>query len=238
LLYRYDIRDPSNPLSAERRQVFPDDVAVTAVAFLNGEQALVVGGSNGAIDVFMRTQPEGSATGDGFDLARAHVREPQSAPIIDISVAQRDESMVMTDTTGALWFRHSTSDQVLFRFERSGSAETGSQALIFPRSDWVLKVDDLGVINSWQVDSPHPEVTLGVLFGRIWYEGYAEPRFIWQSAADTDTFEPKYSLVPLVFGTLKTTFYAMLFALPISLMGAIYTSGFVCTAGCGRPSSR
>lgn len=227
LLYRYDIRDPNNPILAERRRVFPDDVAVTSVAFLNGEQALVVGGSNGAVDVFMVVQPESSQTGDGFELVRARVHEPQGAAIIDISVAQRAKSMVTTDATGAVWFRHSTSDQVLFRFERSGSADVGSQALIFPRSDGVLKVDDRGVINSWRVDSPHPEITLGVLFGRVWYEGYAEPRFIWQSTAGTDTFEAKFSLVPLVFGTMKATFYAMLFALPIALMGAIYTSEFV-----------
>jgi phosphate transport system permease protein len=39
--------------------------------------------------------------------------------------------------------------------------------------------------------------------------------------------EPKYSLVPLIFGTIKAAFYAMLFAVPIALMAAIYTSEFV-----------
>jgi phosphate transport system permease protein len=33
--------------------------------------------------------------------------------------------------------------------------------------------------------------------------------------------------VPLIFGTLKATFYALLFAVPIALLGAIYTSEFV-----------
>jgi phosphate transport system permease protein len=33
--------------------------------------------------------------------------------------------------------------------------------------------------------------------------------------------------VPLIFGTMKATFYAMLFAVPIALMAAIYTSEFV-----------
>jgi phosphate transport system permease protein len=40
-------------------------------------------------------------------------------------------------------------------------------------------------------------------------------------------FEPKYSLTPLVFGTLKAAFYAMLLAVPLAIMGAIYTAYFM-----------
>jgi phosphate transport system permease protein len=227
LLFRYDIRNPENPVLAETRRVFPDDIAVTALAFLNGEQSLVVGGSNGAVDVFFRIQPEGSTTGDGFELVRARIHEPQPAAIVDIGVAIRDKAMVTTDAAGGVWLRHSTSDQVLFQFERTGAAAIGSQALIYPRTNGVLKVDNAGSVDSWSVRFPHPEITWKVLFGQVWYEGYPEPGFTWQSTAGTDTFEPKYSLVPLIFGTMKATFYAMLFALPIALMGAIYTSEFV-----------
>ena len=42
-----------------------------------------------------------------------------------------------------------------------------------------------------------------------------------------DSFEPKLSLVPLIFGTLKATLYALLFAVPVALLAAIYTSEFV-----------
>jgi len=42
-----------------------------------------------------------------------------------------------------------------------------------------------------------PEATLGALFGQIWYEGYPEPDYTWQSTGGTDSFEPKLSLVPL-----------------------------------------
>ena len=227
-LFRYDIRNPDNPVLAEQRRVFPDaGIGVTALAFLNGEQALVVGGSDGSVDVFFRVQRPGADTRDGFELVRSRIHEPQAAAIVDIGVAIRDKSLVTTDAAGNVWMRHSTSDQVLFQFERSGTAAIDSQALIFPRTDGVLKVDDNGLVDAWTVRHPHPEITWNMLFGRVWYEGYAEPSFIWQSTAATDTFEPKYSLVPLIFGTLKATFYAMLFALPIALMGAIYTSEFV-----------
>jgi phosphate transport system permease protein len=226
-LFRYDVRNPDNPTMAEQRRVFPDGVGVSALAYLNGEQALVVGGTNGAVDVFMQVQRPDANTADGFVLVRARMHEPQPAEIVDISVAARDKSLVTTDALGNVWVRHSTSDQVLFEFERSGSTSNESQAMIFPRSDGVLKIDADGVVDAWTVRHPHPEITPQVLFGRVWYEGYGEPRHIWQSTAGTDTFEAKYSLVPLIFGTIKATVYAMLFALPIALMGAIYTSEFV-----------
>ena len=57
------------------------------------------------------------------------------------------------------------------------------------------------------------------------YEGYDEPVYAWQSTGGED-YEPKMSLVPLLFGTLKATFYAMLLAMPLSLAAAAYVSHF------------
>ena len=42
----------------------------------------------------------------------------------------------------------------------------------------------------------------------------------------SEDYEPKLSLVPLVFGTLKGTFYALLLAAPLALGGAAYVSHF------------
>jgi len=38
--------------------------------------------------------------------------------------------------------------------------------------------------------------------------------------------EPKYSLMPLILGTLKVTIIAMLFSIPVSLAAAVYTAEF------------
>ncbi len=65
------------------------------------------------------------------------------------------------------------------------------------------------------------------LFGKVWYEGYGQPEYVWQSTGATDEFEPKISLVPLIFGTLKGTVYALIFAIPLAVLGALYTSQFV-----------
>ncbi|NUQ52417.1 MAG: ABC transporter permease subunit [Phycisphaerales bacterium] len=73
----------------------------------------------------------------------------------------------------------------------------------------------------------HPEVSARSLFGKLWYEGTAEPSYVYQSSAGEDTSEIKYSLVPLVFGTIKATVFAMLFAVPLAVLAAIYTSEFM-----------
>ncbi|MCK6488272.1 MAG: ABC transporter permease subunit [Planctomycetes bacterium] len=77
------------------------------------------------------------------------------------------------------------------------------------------------------LDDPHPEAGWGAFFGRIWYEGAPGPDWTWQSSGANDDFEPKLSMVPLIWGTLKATFYALLFAMPIALLAAVYTAEFM-----------
>ena len=80
--------------------------------------------------------------------------------------------------------------------------------------DGALLVDAAGAVDYWSAYFPHPASTWRTIFGKVWYEGYPEPTYTWQSSSGTDVFEPKYSLIPLIFGTVKATVYAMLFAVP------------------------
>jgi len=49
-----------------------------------------------------------------------------------------------------------------------------------------------------------------------------EPKFSWQPNSDN----PRYSLLPLFIGTLKAAIIAMIFAVPLGVGGAIYSSQF------------
>jgi phosphate transport system permease protein len=49
-----------------------------------------------------------------------------------------------------------------------------------------------------------------------------DPSWVWQPTSD----QPKYSLMPLFIGTLKAALIAMLFAAPLGILAAIYTSEF------------
>ncbi|MGF1688132.1 ABC transporter permease subunit [Photobacterium japonica] len=98
--------------------------------------------------------------------------------------------------------------------------------VISPRANRLLAVSG----NGWQlfkVDNRHPEIGIASLWQKIWYEGYPEPAYVWQSTSASDEFEPKLSLVPIVFGTLKAALYALFFAIPMALAGAIYTAYFM-----------
>jgi len=74
------------------------------------------------------------------------------------------------------------------------------------------------------LDNPHPEISFRTLFLPVWYEGYAAPEYVWQTTGGSDAFEPKMSLWPLIFGTLKATLYALLISVPVALMAAVYVS--------------
>ena len=98
---------------------------------------------------------------------------------------------------------------------------------ITPKADGILTLDDSGTVAQWQLDNPHPEITWRTLFGKVWYEGYSQPDYVWQSTGGTDDFEAKFSLTPLIYGTLKGTFYALLIAVPLALLAAVYVSEFM-----------
>ncbi|MFT6207195.1 MAG: phosphate transport system permease protein, partial [Colwellia sp.] len=97
---------------------------------------------------------------------------------------------------------------------------------ISPRADGLVVIDE-NQLKIFSVENEHPEVTWSALWEEVWYEGYPEPEYIWQSTSGSDDFEGKFSLVPITFGTMKAAMYAMLFAVPIALSAAIYTAYFM-----------
>jgi phosphate transport system permease protein len=101
------------------------------------------------------------------------------------------------------------------------------QILIGSRYQSLYGITAGGRLEAFALHDPHPEAGFKAFFSRVWYEGHDRPRFIWQSTGGTDAFEPKLSLVPLIIGSFKGTLYAMLFAVPVALLAAIYTSQFL-----------
>lgn len=227
-VFRFDTRDFSAPRLAETARVTARGVGLGVFGFLIGDQSIVVGGDDGSLNIFFRLQSEGAGTGDGYKMVLARELEPQPAGIVAYDVSQRRKNLVTLDSAGNLWLRHATSEQVLLRLEQQYETGSGSDmVMLMPRDDGAVIANAAGNVDFWRYAVPHPETTLKSIFGKIWYEGYDEPSYTWQSSSGTDVFEPKFSLVPLIFGTLKATAYSLMFALPIALLAAIYTSEFV-----------
>ncbi|MBR0684126.1 ABC transporter permease subunit [Roseomonas eburnea] len=224
-VFRYDARDFNAPRLAEHVRVLPEGERLTGLYFLIGEQSLVAAGDRGSVDVLFRLG--GGTAPDGLRLVRAHVLPRQPAATEALAASQRGKMFITADTGGAVWLRHSTSGQVLLRLDKPGGAERYAAVALTPRDDAILAIAADGRVAMWNIAVPHPETTFATIFGRVWYEGYDAPSWTWQSSAGTDQFEPKLSLVPLIFGTVKATVYALLFAVPVALLAAIYTSEFL-----------
>ncbi len=222
---RFDLRDTNNPVVAERVDLTPEtEATITAMRFVTGDQSLLVADSSGLTRAWFPAERPG--TEDGRQLVPAHALQAHPAPVDTVAVSTRDKTLATGADDGGIFLHHLTSDRTLAMV--SLSTNTAVRALqITPKGDGLFALGADGTARRWSVRNPHPETSFASLFERVWYEGYPSPTFTWQSSSGTDDFEPKLSLIPLIFGTLKATVYSMLFAVPIALFAAIYTSEFL-----------
>jgi phosphate transport system permease protein len=131
---------------------------------------------------------------------------------------------VLTGTKDFASLRYITTEKVRWE-EKLPFQVAGAQ--FDAKAEHIVFLDTEGELHRYHLDDPHPEAGARAFFGKIWYEGMSKPEHIWQSTSGTDDFEPKYSLTPLIVGSLKGTLYALLFALPIALLAAVYTACFL-----------
>jgi phosphate transport system permease protein len=226
-VYRYDARNLQAPVLAEVFDLVPGQAKLTGLNYLVGEQSLAVASDDGTANIYFRLPAVEKGGADNFTLVKTHELERQPGGIVALVPSPRGKIFLTADAKGGLWLRHSTSEQTLLKLQMPEGAGVPAGLAVSPRGDGVLAIDANRKAHLWRIAVPHPETTLGTLFGKVWYEGYEAPAFTWQSSSGTDSFEAKFSLVPLIFGTMKATIYSLLFAVPIALLGAIYTSEFV-----------
>lgn len=225
---RWDLRDPAQPLLSETLDLVPDPAGrLTVFGFVNGEQSIVAGDSAGGVTAWFRVRPVGGTPNpDGFALVAAHRFEPAPGGATSFDPDGRGKSFAVGTGDGAIVLYALTSNRTLATVRLAGGGAV-KDVRITPKGDGLAALGADGTLASWDLSNPHPETTWRSLFTKVWYEGYPEPGHTWQSSSGTDDFEPKFGLVPLVFGTVKATLYALLFALPIALFAAIYTSEFL-----------
>lgn len=226
-IFRYNTRDSDRPFLAETVETMPKGVNLTVLGFLMGEASMVVGGSDGSLSIYFLLKRENAKSADGATLVRTREFEPHRSAVTGFSPGQRGKTFATYDSAGEIWLRNGTSQETLLKISPSGEKPAWQSMLLAPRMNGILAVADSGRAGFWDFSVPHPEVSLRTLFGKVWYEGYPEPGYTWQSSGATDAAEPKLSLIPLIFGTFKATLYSLMFAIPIALLGAIYTSEFL-----------
>lgn len=221
-LFRYGLTDPENPQLLDSVRVNSNDRPVTALTLVLGDNSVAVADADGNLSTWFPATETG--LGSGKTLTRIHTLASHGSAVTAILPATRSKTLYSLDKAGLVSADHMTSERRLLEMR------AGKPIIRFAVSggdNGAIAMDADGNITLWRIHNPHPEISLKTLFAPVWYENYDRPSYVWQSSAATDDFEPKLSLTPLIFGTLKGTVYAMVFAIPLALLGALYTSQFM-----------
>lgn len=226
-IFRISLENPSQPELVEVFQITQAGVSLDVFGALYGDRSFVAGGSDGSVKIFFLLKRSTATTTDGMTLVEARSLPSQSAGINGFSASQNGKTFATADVSGNIWLRHAISQKTILKLDAAASRSPLKAIAIAPRMDGLIALNTNDKVNFWEFNAPHPETSLHTLFGKVWYEGYPEPTYTWQSTGATDAFEPKLSLVPLIYGTIKGTLYSLLFAVPLALMAAIYTSEFL-----------
>jgi len=198
------------------------DESITSSALLLGAKSLLIGTANGDIEQWSLVKDKNNRS-RLKSLRSIHFTDN---PIKTILPEERRRGFYAVDSTGQTGAFFTTSERQLAQWQLPKNYQPGVELFTSPRSNRVIAPTQSGLA-IYGIKNDHPEVSFGSIWKKVWYEGYDEPEYIWQSSAATNDFEPKFSLSPLAFGTLKATFYAILFALPLAISGAIYTAYFM-----------
>ncbi|MBU2871959.1 ABC transporter permease subunit [Colwellia sp. E2M01] len=208
------------------------DTYLTSMALLSGSSSVLLGDSSGRVSQWFEV-----ATDNGRQFKQIRTFETDndnklSNAITAIHTERFRKSFYTMTNSGLVNVFYTTSDAHLWQGQLVNAATEAFA--IAPRSNGLITVskDSANNINlqTFSVTNEHPEVTWQALWQEVWYEGYPEPDYVWQSTSGSDDFEGKFSLVPISFGTVKAALYAMLFAVPIALTAAIYTAYFMTPA--------
>ena len=200
------------------------DPAVASAGMVFGNVSVVFLGRSGEQQVwsmYPQLQPDGQSL---RRWGRIHDGETLAGAGEGVYAAEGNKCYLAV-AGGKLQIRNMTTGSL--RWEGLAPAGSIRQLAFAGNYDRFTALSADGKLHRWTVIDHHPESSWGAFFGKIWYEGATGPAYTWQSSAGSDEFEAKYSLVPLFYGTVKGTFYALLFAIPIALTAAIYVSQFL-----------
>lgn len=220
----YDITNKAAPRFVQEKQVVADGETMTALAILSGGFSLIVGTDRGRLaQWFLVRDAE-----NNYHLTHIRDFRPMPAAVVSIAPEYFRKGFLVGDRQGNVGLYYATSQRLLWQDTVTrGAVQAGAMT---PRGNGLLVEGSDGRLHTAHVENEHPEVSFSALWQRVWYESYEKPDYVWQSAAATNDFEPKFSLAPLTLGTLKAAFYAMLMATPLAIFAAIYSAYFMSPA--------
>jgi len=218
---QFDVTDKQNPVFKQKVAVLPEGESISALTILSGGFSLIVGSDKGKLAQWFLVN-------DGKNnLALTKIREFDSLPgrVTSITAEFFRKGFLAGDERGNLGLYYATSRRTMMTQPLDGAAI--HMGLLAPRANAMMVEDAKGGFHHARLENEYPEISWHSMWEKVWYEGYDRPEYLWQSSAATSDFEPKLSLSPLTFGTLKAAFYAMLVSIPLAVLGAIFTAYFM-----------
>lgn len=217
----YNIADIQQPNRIQTFDITQPGENITAARFLTGNYSMMFGTSQGRILQWFPVRDENN------DFSVKQIREFQrgESPIVSIGIEDARKGFAVGDESGTFNLYHSTAHRHLRSMQVADDPLT--MIRISPRANGAVVETAAGELVVYDIKNNHPEVSMESIWSKVWYEGYEEPTHTWQSSSGTSDFEPKFSLTPLTFGTIKAALYSMLFAVPIAIFAAMYTAFFM-----------
>ena len=219
-IHYYDIRNFNQPVLTASVDA-GEGAAITAFDFLVGTVSMIVGTEAGHLSQWFLIRD------DVNELTLQRIRDFKSHDhaITALAPEYTRKGFVVGDAGGNIGIHYGTSARTLLI---QSAIETPVEKIaISPVNRRLFVLDGTTNLQVSEVWNQHPQISWTAMWNRVWYEGRSDPEYIWQSSSGSDEFESKYSLVPLSVGTLKAAFFAMLFAMPLAIMAAIYTAYFM-----------
>ncbi|MEN0036915.1 MAG: ABC transporter permease subunit [Cellvibrio sp.] len=211
-----------NPAAAERKEaVTVNSGKITVMQFLVGTGSLVVGTDKGTVSQWFLVRDASNEY--HVEFVRDFDLLPGAITTVTPEFARR--GFWAGDDKGNIGIYFGTSDRTLLI--KSMGEQPIRNLAVSPINNRALLIDADKKVAVADVWNKHPEVSFSSLWEKVWYEGREAPEYIWQASSGSDNFEAKMSFVPLSLGTLKAAFFAILFAVPLGVMGAIYTAYFM-----------
>lgn len=164
-------------------------------------------------------------TGAPASFQKVHEFKSHGVPIIALIPEHQRRGFLSLDQQGKLSVHYAPTGQTLWSGHLT-DAPIKAYSLSSSNQIFGLQLTS-GEMRYWHLLNPHPQISVTSLLHKVHYEGRNNAEWVWQSAPSADSPDGKYSIVPLSLGTLKAAFFAMLFAMPLAIMGALYTAYFM-----------
>ena len=175
-IFIYDTRDIDDVTLIQVLAANQENANLVSMQLLSGANSLMLINDNGEISQWFEVNAD-----TGREFAKVRAFSTQDNTISGLYSEFYRRTFFSTNELGDLSLYYTTSENHLW------TGQVAQQAIdyfaISPRSNAALLLAGKQFIVV-DIENEHPEVSWSALWQEVWYEGYPEPDYIWQSISE------------------------------------------------------